>query len=248
MKSKVSLDSSAGIIIIGNEILSGKVQDVNSHFITSELRVLGVDVRRISVIPDDVDCIGSEAKQFSVEFDYVFTTGGVGPTHDDITMEGIARGFDVNLVQNAELLNVLSSRYGGAMNEWVIKMAEVPDGAEIITNEDMRFLVVAFRNIFIFPGIPEYLRNKFSLIRDRIISSPYYTKRILMNTDESEIAEILDAAEREGDGISIGSYPVKGSAEFRVSVTIDSKSQEALDKILSTLLKRLPGDAIVRVE
>ena len=178
MKNKGSRDSSAGIIIIGNEILSGKVQDVNSHFITSELRELGVDVRRISVIPDDVDSIGLEVKQFSRDFDYVFTTGGVGPTHDDVTMQGIASGFGVNLVQNAELLNVLTSRYTGAMNEWVLKMAEVPEDSEIIANKDTRFPVVLFKNIFIFPGIPEYLRSKFPLVRDRIISAPYYMKQI----------------------------------------------------------------------
>ena len=88
----------AGILIIGNEILSGKVHDCNSYYLASELRALGVSVERIMVIPDEVDIIGSEVAAFSEKYDYVFTSGGVGPTHDDITMEGIAKGFGVKLI------------------------------------------------------------------------------------------------------------------------------------------------------
>ncbi len=248
MKSGSPITRSAGIIIIGNEILSGKVQDVNSHFITSELRKLGVDVRRISVIPDETDSIGSEAEQFSRDFDYVFTTGGVGPTHDDVTMEGIARGFGVRLVQSAELMKVLSSRYEGSLNEWVLKMAEVPEGSEIIVNKDTRFPVVSFKNIFIFPGIPEYLRNKFSLVTDRIISTPFYIRRIFLNSDESKIAEILHSAEKECGNISIGSYPVKGNPEYRVIITIDSKSEEAVEKAAKAVISELPDEIVFRVE
>src|SRR4030067_197205 len=120
----------AGIIIIGNEILSGKVHDINSYFLACELRSLGVDVRRISVIPDETETIGIEAFEFSNQYDYVFTSGGVGPTHDDVTMAGIASGFGVKLAMHPEIRNILSARYKNNLNSVIMKMAEVPEGAE----------------------------------------------------------------------------------------------------------------------
>jgi len=116
----------AGIIIIGNEILSGKVQDSNSFFLASALRAIGVSVMRISVIPDDIELIGKEAFLFSETYDYVFTSGGVGPTHDDITMEGIAKGFNAKLICHPELEERFRRRYGNAANDAIMKMAMVP--------------------------------------------------------------------------------------------------------------------------
>ena len=140
----------AGIIIIGNEILSGKVRDSNSYFLARELRELGVDVKRIIVIPDEIDIIGETALEFSNTYDYVFTSGGVGPTHDDVTMAGIAKGFGVQLSRHAEIEKILCSRFDKALNDAVLKMSEVPEGTEVFIREGMRYPVVFFRNIFIF--------------------------------------------------------------------------------------------------
>jgi FAD synthetase len=109
----------AGIIIIGDEILSGKVQDVNSFYLACELRALGVDVRRISVIPDEVDLIAKEVTEFSEKYNYVFTSGGVGPTHDDVTMAGIAKGFGVRLIEHPEIKSMFYSRFKNLVNNAV---------------------------------------------------------------------------------------------------------------------------------
>ena len=114
--------TTAGIIIIGNEILSGKVRDANSFYLTTELRALGVDVRKVSVIPDEIEVIGSETVEFSRSYDFVFTSGGVGPTHDDVTMAGIAAGFGVDLVKNTEIRELLCSRYKSDLNSAIVKM------------------------------------------------------------------------------------------------------------------------------
>jgi len=106
------MSKTAGIIIIGNEVLSGKTQDTNSHFLCQELRALGVEVQRVAVIPDEIELIGKEAASFSRQFDFVFTTGGVGPTHDDVTMAGIARGFGVRVVRHPELERRLREFFG----------------------------------------------------------------------------------------------------------------------------------------
>ncbi len=238
----------AGIIIIGNEILSGKVHDENSFYLARELRALGVDVRRISVIPDETDIIGREAAGFSEKYDYVFTSGGIGPTHDDVTMAGIAEGFGAGLARNGEIEHILRTRYKKPLNNAVLKMTEVPQGAEIIFSEGMRFPVVFFRNIFIFPGIPEYMKNKFSLIRERFRSSSFYLKRLYLNSHESSLAEILNMVVAENRDVTFGSYPVPGKPDYRVIITAESKSAKSLDRALDDLLDRLPGDIIVRIE
>jgi FAD synthetase len=238
----------AGIIIIGNEILSGKVHDSNSFFLVTELRDLGVTVMRISVIPDDVDTIGREVVAFSKQFDYVFTSGGIGPTHDDVTMKGIARGFGVRLINNAALEGTFRTRYGSAVNAAMLKMAEVPEGSGLIELGDKRFPVICFGNIYIFPGIPQYLREKFTSIRDRFRCAAFYLKRIFLNAEESDIAAALNEVVEESREVAFGSYPVLDNPEYRIVVTAESRSEEKLAGAVGKLLQRLPAEKIVRVE
>lgn len=238
----------AGIIIIGDEILSGKVQDSNSFYLASELRKLGVNLMRISVIPDDTEIIGNETVEFSKHYDFVFTSGGVGPTHDDVTMEGIAKGFSVRLIKNPQIEGYFRSKYGKPLNAAILKMAGVPEGAEIIDFADMSFPLVLYRNIFIFPGIPEYLRNKFSLIKERFRSSVFHLRRLFLDAKESDIAEILNAVVAESREVSFGSYPILGNPEYKIIVTAESKSGDALNRAVDELIRRIPGDIVVRVE
>jgi len=238
----------AGIIIVGNEILSGKVRDINSYYLVCELRALGVEVRRITVIPDDIEIIGSEVTAFSGRYDYVFTSGGVGPTHDDVTMAGIARGFGVNLVSHKGIREILYSRYKDLVNSSVLKMTEVPEGSEIEFHESMRFPVVSFKNVIIFPGIPEYMQNKFSIIKEKFRSSVFHLKRVYLNCHESNIAEVLNGVVEKYKDVTFGSYPVLGKPDFKVIITAETKSEELLKTALDELMSRLPGDFLVRVE
>lgn len=238
----------AGIIIIGNEILSGKIQDSNSFFLASELRALGVNVMRISVIPDDIEAIGREAVSFSESFDYVFTSGGVGPTHDDITAAGIAYGFGVKLMKHPALEQKFREKYGKTCNEAVLKMAEVPEGAELIDFGSSRFPLVAFRNIYIFPGIPKYLREKFGVIKERFRSTALYLKRLFLDADESDIAADLNRIVAENGDVSFGSYPILDNPEYKIIVTAECRSEDSLSKAVRQLLDSLPGRIVVKVE
>lgn len=238
----------AGIIIIGNEILTGKVKDINSYYLVCELRALGVEVQRISVIPDDIETIGSEVAAFSGRYDYVFTSGGVGPTHDDVTMAGIAKGFGVNLVTHEGIRQILYSRFKDQVNSSLLKMTEVPDGSDIDFHGNMRFPVVSFRNVVIFPGIPEYMQSKFSMIREKFRSSVFHLKRLYLNCHESNIAETLNGVVEKYKEVTFGSYPILGNPEFKVIITAETKSEELLKLALDELIDRLPGDFLVRIE
>src|SRR5579884_2407614 len=156
----------AAIVVIGNEILSGKTQDENALFLARELRELGVDLRKISVIPDELDLIAAEVRGFSAEFDFVFTTGGVGPTHDDVTMDGIAIAFGQKIRRHPELEAILRHYYNADLIEGNLRMADVPDGARLVGGKGMWFPVVAGENVFIFPGVPEILQRKFNRIKE----------------------------------------------------------------------------------
>ena len=238
----------AGIIIIGNEILSGKVQDINSFYLASELRSLGVNLLRISVIPDETEIIGKETLTFSKQYDFVFTSGGVGPTHDDVTMEGIARGFAVGLIRHPEFERYFRSKCGQQLNAAMLKMTEVPEGAEVIDLGDMSFPLVLFRNIFIFPGIPEYLRKKFSRIKERFRSPAFHLRRFFLDARETDIAETLNAVVAESGDVSFGSYPVLGNPEYQIVITAESKSEDALNRAEEELLRRIPVEIVVRIE
>jgi len=238
----------AGILIIGNEILSGKVQDANSPFLCRELRELGVDVRKISVIPDDLDVIAREILDFSSLFDLVFTTGGVGPTHDDMTIEGIARGFGTRAVRHPKLKSMIEGYYGEKVKETDLKMADIPEGAELIEDSRLWVPVIVYRNVYIFPGIPEILRQKFETIKERFRETPFHLKKVFVRDSESAIAEMLHAVLNEYPQLMLGSYPVINVAEYKVMLTLESRDAEYLEGALRSLLGKLPGSSVVRIE
>lgn len=240
------MPKTAAILIIGNEILTGKVKDENSHFLAAELRELGVDVRLIEVLPDVEEVIAERVSACSKDFDLVFTSGGVGPTHDDVTMKAIAAGFGLKTVLNEGLAGYIRD-WCGELPPEAMKMAELPEGAEVIkTGEEVRFPPVLVRNVYIFPGIPSFLRRKFTLIRDRFRSVPYSIRYIYVNEEECFIARYLNEAAREYPLVQIGSYPKVDEAEFRVLITVESRDEEELMGAYKKLLGLIPSEVVVR--
>ena len=240
--------TTAGILIIGNEILSGKVQDANSPYLCRELRALGVEIKRISVIPDDVDSIAEEAAAFSTAYDIVITTGGVGPTHDDVTIHGIAKGLGRRVISHPDLERVLQRLYGERANRVHLRMAQVPEGAYLVGQPDLVFPVVIVKNIYIFPGVPEILKQKFEGIKERFRDTPFFLKRVFVTSGEGSIAEHLDAVMREYPGLLLGSYPELHNPEYKVALTLESKDPAYLDRALSRLIDLLPASAVAKVQ
>jgi molybdenum cofactor synthesis domain-containing protein len=236
----------AAIVIIGNEILSGKVRDENTHFLASELRGLGVALRSVMVVPDELDAIAEAVAGCSGKYDFVFTSGGIGPTHDDITMRGVARAFGLRTVLNERLRELLVKRCGSVPSDVVLRMAELPEGAELVEANGTNFPPVAIRNVFIFPGIPEFLRKKFLAIRERFRGTPYHARQIFVNEEECFIAGAMDSVAAEFPDVEIGSYPKVNEKDYRVLVTLESRDGDALKKAFEKLLGLLPGDIVVR--
>jgi len=239
---------SAGLLVIGNEILSGKVVDTNSPYLARELRELGVDLDRILTIPDDVDVIAREVRAMSEAYDFVFTSGGIGPTHDDLTMDGVAAAFGREIELNASMCERMERAQGEAPNESQRKMALIPAGAVLLDAGDLWFPVVVVENVYIFPGIPQLLRKKFESIRERFRGVPFHLRRVYVKRHESEIAHSLNDLLGEFGALMLGSYPRIGEEHYDVLLTLESRDSDYLDRALASLLERLPDDAIHQVE
>lgn len=238
----------AGLLVIGNEILSGKVIDTNSPYLARELRELGVDLERILTIPDEVDLIASEVRAMSASYDYVFTSGGIGPTHDDMTLEAVARAFDRPIVENASMVERMERAQGKPPNESQRKMAMIPENAVLIDSGDLWFPVVVVENVHIFPGIPELLQKKFQSIRERFRGIPFHLRRVFVTLREHDIAHSLNDLLGEFPELMLGSYPRIGEEHYRVLLTLESRDRAYLERAIASLLDRLPSDGVHKVE
>jgi len=229
----------AGIIVIGNEILSAKTVDENSVYLARELRNLGVEVRRIVVIPDEQDIIAEEVRGSSRAYDYVFTTGGVGPTHDDLTIAGIAQAFGVAPKRNAQLEAVLRGYYSAELVEPNLRMADVPEGAHLVGAPGMWFPVVAMKNVYIFPGVPEILRRKFDRIKEMFREEPFHLREVYLRADEGQIASILHEVLARFPVLLLGSYPYFNNPYYSIKLTLESKDAGYLEAAHRMLLEEL---------
>ena len=226
----------AGIIIIGDEILSGRTLDNNSNYIAKKLIKAGINLDEIRVIHDDETYIIDTVKKFHKKYDYVFTTGGIGPTHDDITSKSIAKAFKKKYCFNSEALKILKKYYPeGEFNRGRKKMAKMPEGVELIPNP----LTVApgfiIKNIFVLPGVPSIMNKMFEYVLNKIEKgSPKKIITIKTNLFESVIAEDLTNIQKKYSECSIGSYPYYNYVKKKggVNIVISSWTLSNFDDII----------------
>jgi molybdenum cofactor synthesis domain-containing protein len=237
----------AAIILIGNELLSGKVTDTNATYLISRLRALGVDLRRIAIVPDVEADIIDEVRRTSAAVDTVFTSGGVGPTHDDITLPAIAAAFGVPLARDPRLADLMSAHFGPRLTEDHLRMADLPAGTELIDGGEIRWPVMKCHNVYVLPGVPEIFRAKFDAIADRFRDGTFYLRSVYLNADEGTIAARLRALEG-AYAVTIGSYPRIDRADHRLRITFEARAPAPVDAALEALLAAIPADWIVRVD
>ena len=238
----------AAILVIGDEILSGKVEDANARLLIAELRELGVALRRILVVPDEIADVASAVRKLSASFDHVFTSGGVGPTHDDVTIAGIAAAFNCTVIRHPELERRLKVFFGDNADESKLRMADVPENAELVEMPDWRWPVLKCRNVYILPGVPELFRKKFLAMRERFRVEPFFSHAVYTLEEEFDIAAALREVADANPAVAIGSYPNFATPDYKVKVTLESKEKVALETCLAALLAKLDARRIVRSE
>ena len=244
------LGPTAGILVIGEEILSGKVEEENARYLVRELRGLGVAVRRIDVIPDEIDEIAEAVRGMSSRYDHVFTSGGVGPTHDDVTMAAMAKAFGLRPARNLELEAKIRSAMGPNLHERDLRMADIPDDARLLYGPDgdrSHWPVVAVKNVYILPGVPEIFRYKFAMVRELFRTGPILCRAVFSREGEAVIAATLDAVVAEFPGVAVGSYPQFDVAEYKVKITVDGRDAALVERATTRIVQGL-GPAVVRTE
>jgi molybdenum cofactor synthesis domain-containing protein len=239
----------AAALIIGNELLSGKIAEGNLVVLARTLRPLGIQLRRVVMILDEIDVIAREVKELAATHDVVFTSGGVGPTHDDLTIEGVARAFDAGVAIAPELDTLLRAYYGERITEGHLLMARVPEGARLVTNGTVQWPTVVMKNVWVLPGVPEIFKLKMPLVREDLGSdTPFLSMAVFTDLDEGQIKELLDRVVATHASVEIGSYPKWNDPDYKTKLTFDGTDADRVRAARDDFAAGLPTLSVLRIE
>ena len=240
----------AGIIIIGNEVLSGRTKDLNTSTLSLWLNTLGIDVKEVRVIPDIEKLIINTVNELRSKYNYIFTTGGIGPTHDDITAESISKAFNLEYGFHKEAFSILEKYYKpGEFNEGRQKMAKMPTSASLILNPTSGAPGFYVENVFCLPGVPSILKSMLGGLNNILVGGdPILSKTINLRTYESEIAKPLSEVQINNKEVDIGSYPFFRAGKLGVSIVLRSVDQNKIDNCNSQILAFIKAKDIEIIE
>ncbi len=239
----------AAALIIGNELLSGKIAEANLLVLARELRALGILLKRAVLILDDVEVIAREVRELSVTHDVVFTSGGVGPTHDDLTMEGVARAFGAGVVVAPEVEGLIRRYYAERVTEGHLLMARVPAGARLVASAGVPWPTVVMRNVWVLPGVPEVFQMKLPHVRAELGGgTPFSSLAVYTRLDEGDLKPLLDRVVAAHGDVEVGSYPKWHDPEYRTKLTFDGLDEPAVRAARDAFVAGLPDGALVRTE
>jgi molybdenum cofactor synthesis domain-containing protein len=214
----------AAALVIGDEILSGKVDEANLVVLARALRARGVLLRRVVVVMDDVDTIAQEVRELARTHDWVFTSGGVGPTHDDMTIEGVAKAFGVPVVSSPEMESLLRAHYGPRCLEGHLRMALVPEGARLEVTGEIAWPTIRLHNVWLLPGIPEVFRTKLPVALAHLEGGrAFVSHAVYVKMDEGELRPLLDHVVAAFPDVSVGSYPKWVDPAYKTKITFDAQ-------------------------
>jgi molybdenum cofactor synthesis domain-containing protein len=225
-----ALVSTAAALIIGDEILTGKTRDENTHALAQLLFGQGVDLVRVVVIPDDIPVIVDELKKLSAQHTFVFTSGGIGPTHDDKTYEAVSLAFDRPLLVHEESLARLLANMEKHYPERSLtaarkRMVLLPTPCEIVWTEGLWVPLVVVENVFVLPGIPAYFKAMLEAARSRLIGTPKHRIQIYTQMSEGDIADSLSDTQKKYADVAIGSYPRTSEGNYMVMVSVEGRDR-----------------------
>ncbi len=216
-----------GLVIIGDEVLGARVVEANAAFLLEALRDLGGAVREVVFVPDEPESIAEAVLRQSSRCDVVLTTGGIGPTHDDVTVGAVGGAFGVGVIEHPVILEALAAR--APLTPARRRLARVPDGAEVVFGDGVPWPVARLGNVWLLPGVPPFVRGLFRAISARFPSSPLRTRLLIeLVAEESAICEALDALAARHTAVAIGSYPRPEPDGWRVRLTFEGSDAAAV--------------------
>jgi molybdenum cofactor synthesis domain-containing protein len=232
----------AAALIIGNELLSGKVDEANLGVLARALRGVGVRLDRVVMVEDDVDVIAREVKALSSTHDWLFTSGGVGPTHDDVTIEAVAKAFDVPVVSDPALETMIRGHYQTRVTDGHLRMALVPEGSALETLPEVPWPTVRFGNTWVMPGVPEAFRMKIPVVVAQVRGGPAFVSRaVFTKMDEGDLKPLLDRVVRDFPDVDVGSYPKWNDPTYRTKLTFDGTEEARVSAAHDAFVATLPA-------
>jgi molybdenum cofactor synthesis domain-containing protein len=239
----------AAALIVGNELLSGKIQEENLVVLAKTLNQLGIRLRRVVMVPDDISLIAAEVRHLSQEHTVLFTSGGVGPTHDDVTIEAVAQAFGVAVVSSPLMESMLRAHYRERCTEGHLRMALIPDGADLARNAEVTWPTVVMQNVWVLPGIPEVFKMKLAVVRERLSGgAPFVSRAVYTKMDEGELKPLLDRVVAAHPDVEVGSYPKWSDPTYRTKLTFDGSDTALVGRAMEAFLELLPAGEPQRVE
>lgn len=240
---------SAAALVIGNEILTGKIEEKNVAYLARTLFRLGVELRRVVICRDDVPTIADEVRTLRESHDWLFTSGGVGPTHDDVTIEAIALSFDVPVVRSPEVEELIRAHYAERTTSAHLRMANMPEGAELFRTKTLPWPTIVMHNVAVLPGIPEIFKMKLLALEERLATDTTFVSRaVFTQCDEGEVADLLDRIENAHGDVSVGSYPKIKDPEYKVKITFDGTDPTAVQAAADEFVAAIAPHKLVRRE
>jgi molybdenum cofactor synthesis domain-containing protein len=237
------------MLVIGNELLTGKVCEANLVVLAKSLRKLGILLRRVVMVRDDVDTIAREVRELSGTHDWLFTSGGVGPTHDDVTIEAVAQAFGVSVVMSPEMKGMLEAHYRERLTPGHLRMALIPEGGVLETTSQVPWPTVRVANTWIMPGVPQVFEMKIQVIEAKIgadrafVSHAVYTKM-----DEGDLKPLLDRIVLAFPNIEVGSYPKWSDPTYQTKLTFDGLDPALVAQARDAFIASLPPGEPQHVE
>lgn len=249
MSGDAETPRTARAVIIGNELLSGKIADKNLPVLARTMRKLGIVLDRAVVVADELDVIAREVREAAAAATWVFTSGGVGPTHDDLTIAGVAAAFDEEVVVSPELESMIRGAYGERLREGHLWMARIPRGARLIQSVEIPWPATLMKNVFVLPGVPEIFEMKMKLVEDVVGRGvPFVTLAVLTTLDEGNLKPLLDAVVKEHPDVDVGSYPRWTDPKVRTKLTFDARDREACERARTAFVASLPDGGLAGLE
>ena len=237
------LNPTAAILIIGDEILSGRTRDSNMHYLSCELTKIGIDLQEARFIPDNAAKIIDDVRYLSSKYDYVFTSGGIGPTHDDITADCIAAAFETEISIREDAFKLLENYYSEQnidFNSARQRMARIPNGAKLIDNPISVAPGFYLNNVFVMAGVPNIFQSMVQSILPLLLNGkPVLSKSVRIPRGEGEIAVELKKIASDHESVSIGSYPYNNKGNFGTNIVVRGINNEELDRVAEKLKSKL---------
>lgn len=238
----------AACVVIGDEVLSGKTKDANGPYLIEKLRGAGVPLARILTVADDLDEIVWAVRACRGRQSPIFTSGGIGPTHDDLTVAGVAAALGRDVVQEPSIAAAVRAHYGARLTPEALRLANVPEGARLLRSQKSWYPIIAVEDVFLLPGVPQLFRMHVDALVAELSGRPFVLRCVFLSVGETVIAGVLDRVALAHPLVSIGSYPRFDTSDYAVKLTIEAQEAAPVEAALAALLDALPKEGILRVE